>query len=135
MHHVRLFICIGALAAMVGGCSKPEPINETHAGALEAGDPTHPDDGSLYDEYSFKSAEGYTITINMTSTAFDSYLHLRGPDGSDLQQNDDAEPGNLNSRIVFTAPTTGEYTVLANSRSSGENGAYSLTIQTAPGGG
>jgi len=135
MRHVGLLVSILALAAFIGGCSKPDPVNMNETGELAAGDTTHPDDGSFYDEYTFKAAEGYTITVNMTSDAFDSYLHLRGPDGSDLQQNDDVEPGNLNSRITFTAPSTGEYTILANSRGAGETGAYTLSIVTAAGGG
>jgi hypothetical protein len=131
MRHAGLTIALIALTAVVAGCSKPDPVNMNETGALEAGDSTHPDDGSFYDEYKFKAAEGYTITVNMTSEAFDSYLHLRGPDGADLQQNDDVEPGNLNSRITLTAPETGEYTVLANSRGAGETGAYTVTIVTA----
>jgi len=131
MRHAGLMVTILALAVFVGGCSKPDPVNMNESGALEAGDSTHPDDGSFYDEYTFKAAEGYSITVNMTSDNFDSYLHLRGPDGSDLQQNDDVEPGNLNSRITYTAPSSGEYTVLANSRSAGETGAYNVTIVTA----
>jgi hypothetical protein len=41
--------------------------------------------------------------------------------------------GNRNAQIVTKAPVTGEYRVWANSLNAGETGAYSVTIQTAPG--
>jgi len=127
----RLLAALAVASLFAIGCGKPDPINETHQGRLEAGDSTHPSDNSFFDEYSFKAGEGYTITVNMTSTEVDPYLHLRGPDGTDIQQHDDIEPGtNLNARITMAAPATGEYTVLANSAAQGETGAYTVTIQT-----
>ena len=127
-----LLLCV--VAGFLTACSKPEPINENHTGELVEGDSVLEVDNSLYDEYAFKAAEGMTITVTMTSEAFDTYLHLIDPGGNQIATNDDADAaGGTNSQIVHTAAATGEYKVYANSLSSGENGAYSLNIVTAAG--
>ncbi|NUT00148.1 MAG: hypothetical protein HOP96_04145 [Sphingomonas sp.] len=48
-----------------------------------------------------------TIAVNLL-TLEDSYLYLRGSDGTILAENDDGG-GGRGSRLVFTAPTTGTY--------------------------
>src|SRR5690606_35972935 len=85
--------------------------------------------------------EGMTITATMVSTDFDAYLHLVDASGNQLVQNDDdatmgAGPDGaaLNSKITFVAPSTGTYSIWANTRSAGDTGAYTVTINTtAPG--
>ena len=64
--------------------------------------------------------EGYVYDYDMGAPCTDATVHV--------------EPGNLDSRITFTAPSNGEYTVLANSRGAGETGAYTVSIVTAAGG-
>src|SRR5690606_1615145 len=73
----------------LAGCSKPEPISQTHQGRIEQGDQVLQVDNSLYDSYSFEAAEGMTITATMVSTEFDAYLHLIDAAGNQLVQNDD----------------------------------------------
>ena len=124
-----------ALAALVAivfavGCGGPDPVNETHQGELAAGDQTHHQDNSFYDVYTFKAGEGYTMTVTMNSTAFDTFLHLNGPNGENWQY-DDVAPGNTaTSQIVQVAPSAGEYQVWANSLNAGQTGAYTVTIVT-----
>ena len=126
-----------ALVLALVGCSKPEPISETHTGSIATGDTVLQTDNSLYDAYPFKAAEGMTITATMTSTEFDTYLHLIDSQGNQIAQNDDdatmgAGPGGAqtNSKIVFTAPSTGDYQIYANAFRAGETGNYTLTITT-----
>jgi serine protease Do len=133
MRKTLLFTVLFALV----GCSKPGPISETHQGRIETGDTVLTTDNSLYDAYPFKAAEGMTITATMTSTEFDTYLHLIDSNGNQLAQNDDdatmgAGPNGAqtNSKITFTAPTTGDYQIYANAFRAGETGAYTLTITT-----
>ena len=94
-------------------------------------------DGSVLDAYSFSGTAGQRISVSMSSTAFDTYLYLLNPDGSELAINDDAQ--GTNSRIPIsgsiTLPTTGTYTILANSfwpignpEGQPATGAYSLTL-------
>lgn len=116
----------------IAGCGDPDPVDETHRGRLEEGDSVLEQDGSFYDEYAFKAAEGWNITVSMNSGEFDTYLHLIDPDGNQIATNDDVAAGDSNSRITVTAPSSGEYKVLANSLSGGQTGAYTLTIRAQP---
>ena len=79
-------------------------------------------------EYPIDLATGDVITIRMNSEDFDTLLILLGPDGEEVAFNDDSE-GSLNSRIVYTATETGQYTVVARSY-AGNGGNYQ--IQVAP---
>lgn len=136
---MRTLPAVTAIFALVAlaGCSKPEPISQTHQGRIETGDLVLSADNSLYDVYSFEAAEGMTITATMVSTEFDTYLHLVDANGTQLVTNDDdatmgAGPGGAqtNSKVTFVAPSTGTYSVWANTLSSGLTGAYTVTINT-----
>lgn len=87
------------------------------------------EDGSYYREHSFYGTSGQTVTIAMESNEFDTYLILLGPNGELIDQNDDAAPGNLNSRLTVTLPRTGSYTIYANSYDSSGRGRYTLTVR------
>lgn len=132
MTNARIFAAVALCVAALVGCSKPEPVNQSHEGRLEEGDSVLEQDNSLYDEYTFRADEGWNINVAMNSGEFDTYLHLLDPDGNTIMQNDDTAAGNTNSSISTTAPKAGEYTVLANSLDSSQNGAYTLTINAQP---
>lgn len=78
-------------------------------------------------EYPVVLEAGQTITIRMSSDDFDTVLILLGPDGEEVAFNDDSE-GTLNSRIIYTVPETGEYTVVTRAFGSG-GGVYNLQVQ------
>ena len=84
--------------------------------------------------YSFTLEQETEVTIDLTSET-DTYLFLltgAGQDGTVEEENDDAESGTTNSRIVVTL-AAGTYTVEATTYSVGATGDYTLTI-TGPGG-
>jgi hypothetical protein len=101
-------------------------LNETVTGALAQGDATL-DSGEFYDTYSFNGRRGQTVTIEMASAEIDTYLILLTPSG-ETQQNDDGIPGTTNSRLTWTLPASGEYTIVATSYAPGERGAYTLRV-------
>ncbi|HLL75181.1 MAG TPA: NF038122 family metalloprotease, partial [Pyrinomonadaceae bacterium] len=117
----------------ITGCaSAPITINGGAAnGTLSSDDCRSPVDNSFYDAYTFTGAAGQLVTIEMDSTAFDTYLYLLRPGETALSyrtiQNDDTGTG-LNSRIVAVLPGSGTYTILANSAFSGATGAYTLRV-------
>jgi len=128
---MRSMLSILALGLLAVGCS-PDPIDETHQGRIEDGDTVLEQDGSLYDEYTFRAAEGMKIVITMDSTELDPYLILLGPDGNKVGENDDvAPPDDTNAKIEMVAPAAGTYRVIANTYEKGQLGAYTLRIQTA----
>ncbi|MGE0785125.1 MAG: PPC domain-containing protein [Sandaracinaceae bacterium] len=119
-----LIISLG-LALCFAGCSDPEPVDQTVNGELTDSDPRVPDDNSPYDEFTFDAGEGWTITGDLQSTAFDAYVWLIGPDGSSLVQDDDGGEG-TNSRFSYTTTASGTYTIRANSFDGAGRGAYTL---------
>lgn len=120
------------LALAFAGCSDPEPVDQTVTGELSDDDPRVPDDDSPYDEYTFEAGEGWTITGDLSSAAFDTYLWLQGPDGSSLVQDDDGGEG-TNSRFTYTTTASGTYKVRANSYDGQGRGAYTLHYTARPG--
>ena len=122
----RLLVAVGAV--MVNA----EPHDQTYQGELTDSDPRVPDDDSPYDEYTLEADAGWTIAADMTSTDFDTYLWLIGPDGSSLVQDDDGGEG-TNSRFAYTTHAAGTYTVRANSYDGAGRGAYTLHIIANPG--
>jgi hypothetical protein len=91
-----------------------------------------------FDVYTFEGEAGDSVIIEMTraSGSLDTLLYLVGPDGFELQSNDDIEPGdNTNSRIPLTGgyvlPADGTYTIIATHFGTifgGTTGGYSLTL-------
>jgi hypothetical protein len=87
------------------------------------------EDGSFYNRHSFQGIAGQAVVIRLNSTEFDTYLILVDPAGEQIAANDDSNGSN--AQIILTLPSTGTYTVIANSYAAGEIGAYTLTLQPA----
>jgi hypothetical protein len=100
-------------------------------GRLEAGDTTLTS-GEFYDSFDFEGAPGQHVSIELRSSAFDTYLILQPPAGEQTE-NDDAEDGGAvgHSSIETDLTEAGTYRVLVTSYESGESGAYALTIDPA----
>jgi len=108
-------------------------------GTLAQGD-TQLDSGEFSDAYTLSGRAGDQVDIRLTSSAFDTYLLMRGPDGSSFD-NDDAEGQGTNSQLTVTLPATGSYRLVVTSYKPGDSGAYVLetrgatTVAAAPSGG
>jgi hypothetical protein len=88
------------------------------------------------DWYVFQAEEGqtYTIETDLIGTEADTIAALYDTDGTTkLAENDDIEwPDNVASRIVWTAPSDGDYSVLIHSydwRVYGPETEYRLQIK------
>jgi hypothetical protein len=117
-------------------CAQNQPINfgQTINGSLATGDCLNPieGDGSRVDEYTFTGSAGQQIAVSM-SASFDTFLYLLNPDGSVLAVNDDANANvSTDSRIpptgFITLPSSGVYSILANSFRPEDGGAYTVTL-------
>jgi hypothetical protein len=71
--------------------------------------------------------EGKTYVINLTSTAFDSYLILESPGGQAVARDDDSG-GNLNARIIYRAAEAGTYRVIVTALNA-RTGPFQLYAQ------
>ena len=81
--------------------------------------------------YTVELSGGKTYQIDMfrkDDKDFDPYLRLEDQAGKELAKDDDSG-GNLNARIIFTAPKDGKYTVIATTDDGGI-GKYGLSIKS-----
>ena len=84
------------------------------------------------DAYRFSGTEGQRVRIDMTSTAFDTYVELFDENQVSLASDDDGGPEGTNSRLIFTLPHDGSYVIEARAFSD-SRGRYSLAIsEVAP---
>ncbi|HEY9647496.1 MAG TPA: trypsin-like peptidase domain-containing protein [Chroococcidiopsis sp.] len=123
---------IGPAAGMANP-AQPITLGAAVQGRLTSESNVLPADDSYFDAYTFEGRAGQQIDITMSSGQVDSYLILLAPNGENLLQDDDSG-GGTNARITTTLPTSGTYTVLANSYTAGEVGAYSLQVNAGSGG-
>ncbi|MBX3272179.1 MAG: PPC domain-containing protein [Sandaracinaceae bacterium] len=95
-------------------------------GELTDDDPRLPN-GTAYDEHVVELTPGWTVTIDLVSSAYDTFLYLHGADGRELAADDDGGEG-LNSRIVHRVTAAGAYRVRAGAFSARGRGPYRLTV-------
>ncbi len=95
-------------------------------GDLAYGD-VQTDRGTLADRYSFDAQAGQRVVIDLTSSAFDTFLELTLPDGQRLH-NDDFD-GSGHSRLSFDVEQSGPYRLTATSFGPGQIGDYRLGLQ------
>src|ERR1041385_5129000 len=63
--------------------------------------------------YGIKMKSGAKYTIDLESDDFDSVLILEDAKGKKVAANDDIEPGNLNSRIIYSPTADGAFRIVA----------------------
>ncbi len=108
-------------------------LGQTIQGELGERDPEQ-DDGGRYDAYAFRASAGERLVVTLDSEAFDPLVRvgrMNGRDFDELAHNDDAGGGGLNSRLVFVAPSSGEYIIRATALSD-SGGDYVVGLEQAP---
>lgn len=86
-------------------------------------------DGTGMDLYRLEGLQaGGTVTVEMTSDAFDTYLYLIDADGGRYLAEDDDSPSTSRSAIQLTADGTTELFVGASSWAGGGEGSYTLSV-------
>jgi hypothetical protein len=130
-----------ALALIAGRCGPPEvdmpdpdsslvsEASQVHTGALEAGD-LKVADGSIIDTYAIDPPPATRVTATLRSTDFDPFLFIATPSGATISDEDSKD--GPDPRVTMTADEAGPYIVQVTSRSPGETGGYTLTIERAP---
>lgn len=104
----------------------------THRGELRKGD-SQLDDGKYYDTYTFEASTGQQVTVDLTSSAFDTYLRLASPRG-ESEENDDYEGSTSQSQITRSIDENGTWAVRVTSYEGNETGSYVVTITLSGGG-
>lgn len=112
--------------------STPISVGQTVTGTLSAASCRYPAGGEKFaNPYTFTGTAGQQIAITM-SGAFDTFLYLVGPTGTQLTFDDDGG-GGTNSRIpatsgFFSLPSSGTYTIQASAFALGTGGSYTLSL-------
>ncbi|HYX82930.1 MAG TPA: PPC domain-containing protein [Gemmatimonadales bacterium] len=118
-----------------GGSSTPSlathtiDVGQTQQGTLSRNDVLLNSDSTYAQAWTIQGRAGQTITIDLESDAFDSYLFLRGPGisgGRDFQ--DDDSGGNCHARLTATFPQSGEYEIVVNTADHYATGAFTLSV-------
>jgi len=119
----------GNVEANSGSSSHAIGVGQNQQGTLARSDVLLQSDSTYAQPWTIQGRAGQTITIDLESDAFDSYLFLRGPGisgGRDFQ--DDDSGGNCHARLTATFPQTGEYEIVVNSADHYATGAFSLSV-------
>lgn len=101
----------------------------TFSGSLASGDCTL-SNARYRDDYLVYLRAGQQITIFQRSTNFDTYLILTDDSNSSVAENDDGG-GGTDSRITYTAPRAGAYTIRTSSYFYSATGTYTLSLTTS----
>jgi adhesin/invasin len=87
--------------------------------------------GFFSDDAAVFLLNGQTVTITMTSTAFDAFLDVYEISGGTTilrASNDNKDVTTTDAQIVFTAPSAGYYKIAPTTAVAGATGVYTLTI-------
>jgi TPR repeat protein len=118
---------------------RPISIGQPVSGSLEPTDAALDEDGSLYEEWTFRvERPDERIVVTLTSSDFDTMLSLGERRGGTFAEftSDGASPrsapGRRVSRIVAVLPHAGEYVIRVNTFGREESGRYSLRVEREP---
>lgn len=96
-------------------------------GRLEKGDSTL-DSGEFADLHAFEAQAGQSVTLDLYSNDFDTFLIVMSPSGTPTR-NDDHEGAKNHSKVHLVADVAGTWGVTVTTYAPGEAGAYSLHIE------
>jgi Tol biopolymer transport system component/heme/copper-type cytochrome/quinol oxidase subunit 2 len=84
-------------------------------------------DYNTYTDYAVSLTAGQTLTVNMRSNNFDTYLYLLDANGREIAYNDDGGT-DTNSLLTYTANAAGTYYIRAYSYVGNGSGNFSLDV-------
>lgn len=89
------------------------------------------EDGSFYDAYRISVKAGDKLRLTMVSNEFDTYLDIGRGEGAEWISvaSDDDGLSDTHAKVDWSVEEDGDYVIRARSFSSGQTGAYALTIE------
>jgi len=109
------------------------PTSTSINGSLDITDPDNPNrTGRYMDSYNIATLfpgipNGSSMTVSLTSAAFDTYLQVVSDTGTVTYFDDDGGTG-TNSYLAFNYDASSTYNIVVTSYSAGETGAYTLGV-------
>jgi hypothetical protein len=116
-----------------GGGESASGATRSERGELRAGDETLKT-GEFVDRYTVQALPGQRLRVDMSSSAFDTYVIVKDPK-NEQSENDDAEGQPGHAIVEMETTEAGTYTILATSYGKAETGAYQLAIELGAAGG
>ncbi len=116
-----------SVALTAGAAQRRIQPAEQLNGDLSADSPRQRD-GTPYQAFLFDGRAGESITIDMKSRDFDSYLVLRKPGSAEDLTADDDAGGGMDAQVFYTLPTAGTYEIRANAVSASARGRFTLKL-------
>ena len=98
----------------------------TISGSLTPSD-AQTDSGWYHEDYTFSGNGGQVIQVDLESDDFDTFIDLY--QGTRWVAEDDDGGDGLDSRLVYTLPESGNYTICVRSRYANRTGSYRLTLR------
>ncbi|HEY9667255.1 MAG TPA: trypsin-like peptidase domain-containing protein [Coleofasciculaceae cyanobacterium] len=122
------------LRAQASGGGSPSAAARTRyilrqQGILGPGSFVLPTDGTLFKVHAFEGRAGQSVTINLASPDFKTYLAVIDPNGQSIGENEQVSQNNNASQLTVTLPRTGIYRVIVNAYDRRGRGRYLLTIR------
>lgn len=135
MRTLTLLAALFAAEAALAQCTNATLTCPATIAAVLSADDCASYDGSRYDLLQFSGTAGTTLTIQLRSSGFDTFLGLIDPAGVPIADNDDVSPGSTDSKIMHTLGASGTWTIVANSVQPAVVGDYELVVSgcAAPG--
>ncbi|HYT05564.1 MAG TPA: PPC domain-containing protein [Gemmatimonadales bacterium] len=136
-----LLALLGPALAAQGKPRQPSPARAAHSalrGTIAVGETVRDSlsrhdrllaaEGTYAQEWRLAGRTGQTVTIDLSSDAFDAYAFLLGPGLERDQPQDDDSGGACNARLTVRLPETGDYYVVVTSSDKLATGAFVLTV-------
>ncbi|HEX8471665.1 MAG TPA: pre-peptidase C-terminal domain-containing protein, partial [Brevundimonas sp.] len=106
----------------------PITVGQTRDGRLGQGARTLPS-GEYVNNFTLRGRRGQQLDLRLSSSEFDPYLQLNGPNGfSAFNDDDEDQDDSHDSRLIVTLPADGAYTIAATSYEASESGRYRLSV-------
>lgn len=125
-----------AAVASAAAAQRPAPLQEGQSQTGRISEDSEMMSENIYylDTYQVAGEAGERIEIVMRSDEFDTFLEIgQMVDGSFMQMaSDDDGAGELNSRLVYTFPESGDYLVRARTFGPGATGTYLIEANRLP---
>ncbi|MGI8618798.1 MAG: hypothetical protein ACR2L6_06870 [Gemmatimonadaceae bacterium] len=116
----------GGAASTPSAASGTITFGSTIRGTLTPSD-AQTDSGWYHDDYTFSGSRGQVVYLDLMSDDFDAFIDLY--QGTTWVGQDDDGGDGLNSRLAFTLPESGTYTICARSRYANRTGSYALSLR------
>ena len=121
------------LLAEAALAQNPRPLEpgQSRNGRLTERSQRMPENDYYLDRYRVRGEQGERIAITMRSGDFDSYIEVGRmiDDGFEVAAYDDDGAGELDARLVFTFPDSGEYIVRARTLGPNATGTYQIAVE------